>query len=114
MPKKDVGNVQLTEVKIETLGLKIRQSSIERDLFVFAADGKTIASQLGVRRMVWHKGKFKAEGFQRPLDLNRVREIASFLSNNPVLPNALVVAFEPGHLTSNRYRISRIRNVNLA
>lgn len=89
---------ELQEIEISTLGLKIRQSSIERDLFVFTVDGKIIADQLGVRRMSWHKGTFKAQGFQRPLDNIRVQEISSYLSDNPTLPNALVVAFERGTL----------------
>ena len=44
--------------------------------------------------MKWHKGKFKAEGFQRALDMKRVGEIGAYLSKNPILPNALVVAFK--------------------
>lgn len=88
----------IKEFPIETVGLKIRQSSVERDLYVFTVDGKTIAEQVGVRRMKWHSAKYKAEGFQRPLDNIRVREIARYLSLNPILPNALVVAFEKGSL----------------
>jgi len=49
--------------------------------------------------MKWHGTKFKAEGFQRRLDNIRVNEIAIYLSHNPVLPNALVVAFEKGTLS---------------
>lgn len=98
MTKTDQSTPELIEISIKTLGLKIRQSSVQRDLFVFTVDGKTIADQLGVRRMKWHKGDFKSEGFQRPLDLKRVDEIAAYLGQNPTLPNALVVAFEPGTL----------------
>lgn len=88
----------IKEFPIETVGLKIRQSSVERDLYIFTVDGKTIAEQVGVRRMKWHSTKYQAEGFQRPLDKIRVREIARYLSLNPILPNALVVAFEKGSL----------------
>lgn len=85
-------------VELEAVGLEVRQSSLVMDLYVFTIDGKTIAKQLGVRRMKWHRPQFKADGFQRTLDLNRVREIATYLSKNPVLPNTLVVAFEKGTL----------------
>jgi len=98
MSKKDKANGEMMQTDISILGLKIRQSSVQRDLYVFAVDGKTIADQLGVRRMKWHKSTFKAQGFQRPLDLNRVKVIATYLSDNPILPNALVIAFEPGTL----------------
>ena len=79
----------IKEFPIETVGLKIRQSSVERDLYVFTVDGKTIAEQVGVRRMKWHSAKYKAEGFQRPLDNIRVREIARYLSLNPILLRVL-------------------------
>ncbi len=82
------------EKAIETVGLKIRQGAGETPLFVFSVDGKTICQQLGVRRMVWHAGKYKPEGFQRVLDARRVGQIAIYLNNNRILPNALVVAFE--------------------
>jgi DGQHR domain-containing protein len=81
---------------IEGVGIKLRQAPIDLDLFIFVADGKKMAKQVGVRRMRWHGQKYKAEGFQRRLDNNRVREIATYLSKNAVLPNALVVAFEKG------------------
>jgi len=90
----EVGSYKLREQRIEAIGIKIQQSPVERDLYIFAIDGKTVANQVGVRRMKWHGTKFKAEGFQRRLDNIRVNEIATYLSHNPVLPNALVVAFE--------------------
>lgn len=95
----EVGSYKLREQRIEAIGIKIRQSPVERDLYIFAIDGKSIAKQVGVRRMKWHGTKFKAEGFQRRLDNIRVKEIATYLSHNPVLPNALVVAFERGALS---------------
>ncbi|MGM0686908.1 MAG: DGQHR domain-containing protein [Promethearchaeati archaeon] len=91
-------NIAIKESLIETVGLKIKQSSVDRYLYVFSIDGKTIAEQVGVRRMKWHGAKFAAEGFQRPLDNVRVKEIAKYLSMNPILPNALVIAFEKGSL----------------
>jgi DGQHR domain-containing protein len=81
----------------KAVGLRIQQSSLNIEFYVFAVDGKFIAGQLGVRRMSWHKAQFKTEGFQRVLDLTRVHEIAQYLSDNPpILPNSIVVAFEPG------------------
>ena len=88
----------MREQTLEAIGVRIKQSPVERYLYVFAIDGKTITEQVGVRRMKWHGTKFKAEGFQRRLDNTRVSDIAHYLSSNPILPNALVVAFEKGSL----------------
>lgn len=81
-----------------TVALEVKQNSLGYHLYVFIADGKEMAKQVGVRRMKWHKGKFKAEGFQRALDMKRVGEIGTYLSQNAILPNDLVVAFEEGTL----------------
>ena len=89
----------MREERLEAIGVKIKQSPVERDLYVFAIDGKTITKQVGVRRMKWHGAKFKAEGFQRRLDNTRVNDIANYLSSNPILPNALVVAFKKDSLS---------------
>jgi DGQHR domain-containing protein len=97
--KTEVGGYKVREQRIEAVGIKIKQSPVECDLYIFAIDGKTITKQVGVRRMKWHGTKFKAEGFQRRLDNIRVTEIATYLSHNPVLPNALVIAFERGALS---------------
>jgi DGQHR domain-containing protein len=79
------------------VGLKVQQSALDIEFYVFAVDGKFLAGQLGVRRMRWHQKQFKTEGFQRTLDNVRVQEIAQYLSDNPpILPNSIVVAFEPG------------------
>ncbi len=86
------------EKLFNTIALEVKQNSLGYHLYLFIADGKEMAKQVGVRRMEWHKGKFKAEGFQRALDMNRVGEIGTYLSQNPILPNALVVAFEEGTL----------------
>ena len=84
------------EKDVKAVGLKIQQSALNIEFYVFAIDGKTIASQLGVRRMRWHEKQFKTEGFQRSLDMIRVSEIAQYLSDNPpILPNSIIVAFEP-------------------
>jgi len=88
----------MIEKAFDTVALEVKQNSLDYDLFVFIADGKEISKQVGVRRMKWQKGKFKAEGFQRALDNTRVNEIGVYLSKNSTLPNALVVAFEEGTL----------------
>ncbi|MBA7640523.1 hypothetical protein ES703_48190 [subsurface metagenome] len=84
-----------------TIALEIKQNSQGYHLYLFVVDGKEMSKQVGVRRMKWHKGKFKAEGFQRALDMNRVAEIGTYLSQNPILPNSLVIAFEDGTLEFN-------------
>lgn len=94
--KQQGKGTQVQEAKLEAVGLEVRQGLVPGALYVFAMDGKTIARQLGVRRMTWHKGRL--EGFQRRLDKKRVTEIALYLSKNPVLPNALVIALQQGSL----------------
>lgn len=102
-----MGNTSLNKPKeyveklFNTIALEVKQNSQGYHLYLFVVDGKEIAKQVGVRRMEWHKAKFKAEGFQRALDMNRVNEIGVYLSQNPILPNALVVAFEEGTLEFN-------------
>ena len=89
-------------VDIHAVGLKVKQTSDDIELYVLAVDGKQISQQLGVRRMKWHAEAFKAEGFQRVLDLTRVKEIATYLSSNPPhMPNTIVVAFEKGTVEFN-------------
>ena len=87
------------EKTIETVGLRIKQGAGETPLFLFSADAKTICQQVGVKRMTWQGGQYPPEGFQRPLDSKRVVQIAIYLNNNRILPNALVIAFEKGRLT---------------
>lgn len=86
------------EKLFNTMALEVKQNSLGYHLYVFIADGKEMAKQVGVRRMEWHKEKFKAEDFQRALDMKRVGVIATYLSQNAILPNALVIAFEEGTL----------------
>lgn len=88
---------KVEDVEIPAVGLKVKQTAEDVELYVLTVDGKTIAQQLGVRRMRWQGEKFAAQGFQRALDLGRVKEIANYLSSNPPhMPNAIVVAFERG------------------
>ena len=90
-------------IQLEAIDLKVKQGALPFDLYVAAIDGKTIAKQLGVRRMRWHRPQMKADGFQRALDMNRIKEIAAYLGKNPILPNALVVAFEKGTIHFNAF-----------
>jgi len=90
---------KIIEKTIETMGLRIKQSAAETPLFLFSADAKTICQQVGVKRMTWQGSQYEPEGFQRYLDTGRVTQIAVYLNNNRILPNALVVAFEKDRLT---------------
>jgi len=88
---------KVVDVEIPAVGLRVKQTAEEVELYILTVDGKSIAAQLGVRRMRWHGGKFQAEGFQRALDMTRVKEIATYLSSNPPhMPNAIVIALEKG------------------
>jgi len=88
---------------IETVGLRIKQSAAETPLFLFSADAKTICQQVGVKRMTWQGSQYEPEGFQRYLDTGRVTQIAVYLNNNRILPNALVVAFKKDTLTFDAF-----------
>lgn len=83
------------DISIEAVGLKIKQSSLDIEFYVLTVPGKIIAEQLGVKRMKWHGKAFTPEGFQRQIDKNRVKAVATYLNNNPpIMPNAIVVSFD--------------------
>lgn len=75
--------------------LEVRQGR-DRVLYVFAVDGKRLSEFAAVSRI----GRDEANrvfGYQRPEVLSHVAEIRAYLeSENPIVPNALVVAFDPG------------------
>ena len=54
--------VNIVVKDIQAVGLKIKQSALEIEFYVFAIDGKTISDQLGVRRMEWHQKRYKTAG----------------------------------------------------
>lgn len=81
--------------RLEVPALQIRQGK-DRVLYAFAVDGKRLAEFTAVSRI----GRDEADrvfGYQRPEVLSHVAEIRAYLeSENPLLPNALVVAFDTG------------------
>jgi DGQHR domain-containing protein len=73
--------------------IEVRQTA-KRRLYSFAVDGKVLASFAAVSRL--QRGHdTHLSGYQRPEVLAHIAGIRSYLeSANPVLPNALVVAFD--------------------
>ena len=65
-----------------------------RRLYTFAVDGKDLHKFAAISRINRQNGQSVA-GYQRPEVLSHIAEIRSYLeSENPILPNALVVAFD--------------------
>ncbi len=83
--------------KITTLelpALEIRQGK-NRRLYSFAVDGKKLHDFCTVSRVSRHDGE-GLSGYQRPEVLSHITQIKDYLeSENPLLPNAIVVAFNP-------------------
>jgi DGQHR domain-containing protein len=74
--------------------LEVRQGR-DRVLYSFAVDGKRLPSFAAVSRLKRSDDQ-QVVGYQRPEVLAHVAEIRSYLeSDNPLLPNAIVVAFDP-------------------
>jgi DGQHR domain-containing protein len=73
--------------------LRIRQGD-GREVFSFAVDGKELHRFAAVSR-VRRDGEARVRGYQRPEVLAHVGSIRSYLeSTDPLIPNALVVAFD--------------------
>src|SRR5262245_47859027 len=67
----------------------------DRVLYSFAIDGKLVPSFAAVSR-IGRDGAQRIAGYQRPEVLSHIAEIKSYLeSDNPLVPNAVVVAFDP-------------------
>ena len=85
----------MTTQKAETLSLpaiQIKQGE-NRHIYIFGIDGKRLPEIATVSR-VRRNEKGKVAGYQRPEVLAHVAEIRRYLeSENPMLPNALVIAF---------------------
>jgi DGQHR domain-containing protein len=65
-----------------------------RTLYSFAVDGKVLSQFTAVSR-VRRGGRSAVEGYQRPEVLSHIGEIRAYLeSENPMIPNAVVVAFD--------------------
>src|SRR6184192_1092289 len=74
--------------------LRIHQGR-DRVLYSFAVDGKQIPSFAAVSRE-GRDADNRIVGYQRPEVLSHIAEIRAYLeSDNPIVPNALVVAFDP-------------------
>ena len=71
--------------------LQIRQSD-NRSIYTFGIDGKLISKFATVSRVT--RENKSLNGYQRPEVLSHVSAIKSYIeSNNPMVPNAIVVAF---------------------
>ena len=73
--------------------LEIRQGA-DRRLYSFAVDGKSLHEFCTVSRVSRHEGQ-GLDGYQRPEVVSHITQIREYLeSENPLLPNAIVVAFD--------------------
>src|SRR5207248_2894521 len=73
--------------------LEVRQGE-GRTLYTFAVDGKLLPTFATVSR-VHRNSEAQLRGYQRPEVLAHIASIRKYLeSDNPMIPNALVVAFD--------------------
>lgn len=78
---------------LEVPAIAIKQAG-RRELYAFAVDGKRLHDFAQVSRL-GRTEEEKIAGYQRPEVLSHIAEIRSYLeSENPILPNAIVVAFD--------------------
>lgn len=74
--------------------LRMRQGR-DRVLYAFAVDGKQVEEFAAVSRVGRDENR-RIVGYQRPEVLSHIAEIRAYLeSDNPMLPNAVVIAFDP-------------------
>lgn len=92
--------------------LEIRQGP-RRTLYTFAVDGKELASFAAISR-IGRTDDHTIKGYQRPEVLSHIADIRQYLeSSNPMIPNAIVVAFnrsvkfEPAPRNGSRIAYSR-------
>lgn len=79
---------------LELPAIEIRQGK-NRKLYSFAVDGKSLHDFCTVSRVSRHEGD-GLSGYQRPEVVSHISQIKDYLeSENPLLPNAIVVAFNP-------------------
>lgn len=82
-----------TTTVLRVSALEIRQGA-NRKLYSFAVDGKLIHEFCTVSRVSRHDGE-GLNGYQRPEVVSHINQIRDYLeSENPLLPNAIVVAFD--------------------
>lgn len=78
--------------QIKVPALKIKQGP-GRELFSFAIRGKDIESVAAISRVKRHEDELV--GYQRPEVSSHIKEIKRYLeSSNPMIPNAIVIAFD--------------------
>jgi DGQHR domain-containing protein len=83
----------LSSYDLRLPALEIRQSDTRR-LYTFAVDGKLLPQFAAVSR-IHRNDRSDVEGYQRPEVLSHIRAIQRYLeSKDPLIPNALVVAFD--------------------
>jgi DGQHR domain-containing protein len=71
------------------------QQGRDRVLYAFAVDGKRVEEFAAVSRVGRDENR-RIVGYQRPEVLSHIAEIRAYLeSENPMLPNAVVIAFDP-------------------
>lgn len=87
-----------------------------RRVFAFPVDGKLLPSFASVTRIA-RSPKDGVTGYQRPEVLSHINQIRKYLeSSNPMLPNAIVVAFDrsvrfqsmPAHLSAQHGRLGSL------
>ena len=82
-----------TQETLELPAIAIRQGS-KRELYAFAVEGKKLHDFAQVSRLGRDESE-KIAGYQRPEVLSHIAEIRNYLeSEEPMLPNAIVVAFD--------------------
>lgn len=78
---------------IKLPALRIRQTGT-RDLFLFGIDGKKVEKIAGISR-ISRNADLKIVGYQRIEAQKHIAEIKNYIdSNNPMIPNSIVIAFE--------------------
>ena len=94
MPNNKSTNRKPKATTLELPALEIRQGK-NRRLYSFAVDGKRLHDFCTVSRVSRHDGE-GLSGYQRPEVVSHITQIKDYLeSENPLLPNAIVVAFNP-------------------
>ena len=87
------GNLSFPFQKLRLPALEVQQGP-GRLLYTFAIDGKLLPTVAAVSR-VRRNDNSDIEGYQRPEVLSHIQEIRAYLeSDSPIVPNALVVAFD--------------------
>ena len=87
-PKK-----QSSKKVLQLPAIEIKQGK-NRKLYSFAVDGKLLHDFCTISRVSRHDGE-GLDGYQRPEVVSHITQIREYLeSENPLLPNAIVVAFD--------------------